>query len=73
MLDGGQGEEIPDLLCGCTQEKIALVKMGDEKSFGSAHRLNRKLKIWEALERTLRYWGQGWKGDEGRGMERYQM
>lgn len=61
------------MLCGCTKEKVRLIKMGDEKSFGSAHSVKLKRKIWQALERTPRGRGWGWKGDERRGTERYQM
>lgn len=40
---------------------MALVKMGDERSFGSAHRVNLKRKIRQALERAPRQWGRGGK------------
>lgn len=57
------------MLCECTKEKITLIKVGDEKSFCSAHRVKLERKIWQTLERTPRGWGWGWKGDERRSTE----
>lgn len=72
MLDGGEDKEAPSV-DSCYVDNTVLAEMGDEQSFGSAHRVNLKRNIWQALERAPGWWGQGWKGDEGRGMERYQM